>query len=196
MCTDTAIHRRQAGQECSWTNTDCETTAAPRFTTPLFGLFIVCCPWCLFPLYLSIYQSCHHFYLCLVILCCHARVSVWFPFFSILPLLTMASKFNFCSQLVLSSLWGYCSETQLITETSKRRMMWLLEPHPGWSFLSGSYKRWGLDIDTLHNQKNVHKTKLLCANEFSKANTLVFMLQVRKCFILIKFLRLLQLLSR
>lgn len=101
MCTDTAIHRRQAGQECSWTNTDCETTAAPRFTTPLFGLFIVCCPWCLFPLYLSIYQSCHHFYLCLVILCCHARVSVWFPF-SILHLLTVMSKFNFCSQLVLS----------------------------------------------------------------------------------------------
>lgn len=124
-----------------------------------------------------LFVSCHSL--------CQARVLVWFPF-SILHLITMTSTFNFCSQLVLSSLWGYCSETQLITETSKRRMMWLLEPYPGWSFLSGSYKRWGLDTDTLHNQKNVHKTKLLCPNEFSKANTLVFMLQVRKWFILIQ----------
>lgn len=35
MCIDTALHRRQ-GQECSWTNTDCETTASPCFTTPVW----------------------------------------------------------------------------------------------------------------------------------------------------------------
>lgn len=160
MCTDTAIHRRQAGQECSWTITECETTAAPRFTTPLFGLFIVCCPPMPFSSLSGIYKSCYHFYLCPVILCCHGLMLFWFPFYK-LYLKTQVISASAVAQLVPLCLWGYHLEWQWSAQPNKQRMMRLLK-NPPWVDFSCEFhtKRQNLDIKTIQNQKIVNKTTL------------------------------------
>lgn len=166
MCTDTAIHRRQAGQECSWTNTDWNYSCSSFHHSPVWIIhsLLSLMPFPPLSLYLPVMPS-------LLFVSCHSLLSR--PRVGLVPLLLCVTfgnwRVNSPSALILFyRLWGYCSQTQLVTETSKHRMMWLLEPHPGWSFLSGSYERWGLDTHTLHNQKMSTKQNYFVPMDFLK----------------------------